>query len=461
MNDSKRPYDMVVFGAGSAGYTAALRGAQLGLSVALVERHKLGGTCLHNGCIPTKAMLHAAELADQARQAGDVGVRSSFRGIDMDALHAYKNSVVSSLCNGLTGLVDARGITYVEGEGRLSSTTSVDVGGRRLTGRHVVLATGSVPRTLPGLEIDGRRVISSDHALTLDYVPKSVIVLGGGVIGVEFASAWSSFGAKVAIVEALPHLVPMEDESVSSRLETEFLKRGITLHLGVPFVSSEYTQDGIRVRLADGTALEADLLLVAVGRGPVSQGLGFEEAGVVMHRGHVLVDEYMRTSVPTISAVGDLVPTPQLAHVGFAEGILVADRLAKESAVPIDYDGVPRVTFSRPEIASVGLTETKAKQVYGVENVDCVVYDLATNARSRTLRAEGHVKVVRRKDGAVIGVHMIGDRISEQIGEAQLIYNWEAWPQDVAGLVHAYPTQGEALGEAALALTGKPLHLQV
>ncbi|MEU6339699.1 dihydrolipoyl dehydrogenase [Streptomyces sp. NPDC046977] len=461
MSDNEEPYDIVVFGAGSAGYAAALRGAQLGLSVALVERHKLGGTCLHNGCIPTKAMLHAAELADQARHGRDVGVHSSFRGIDMEALHAYKDSVVSSLCKGLTGLVDARGITYVEGEGRLSSATSVDVGGRRLTGRHVVLATGSVPRTLPGLEIDGRRVISSDHALTLDHVPTSVIVLGGGVIGVEFASAWSSFGARVAVVEALPHLVPAEDETVSGRLEAEFLKRGITLHLGVPFAGSEYTEDGIRVRLADGRTLEADLLLVAVGRGPVSQGLGFEEAGVAMHRGHVLVDEYMRTSVPTISAIGDLVPTPQLAHVGFAEGILVAERVAGQRAVPIDYDGVPRVTFSRPEIASVGLTEAKAEQVYGAENIDSVVHDLATNARSRTLRTEGHVKVVRRKDGAVVGVHMIGDRISEQIGEAQLIYNWEARPQDVAGLIHAYPTQGEALGEATLALTGKPLHLQV
>ncbi|MFF7680606.1 dihydrolipoyl dehydrogenase [Actinacidiphila glaucinigra] len=461
MNDDEELYDMVVFGAGSAGYAAALRGAQLGLSVALVERYKLGGTCLHNGCIPTKAMLHAAELADQARQGADVGVRSSFQGIDMDALHAYKNSVVSGLCNGLTGLVDARGVTYVEGEGRLSSATSVDVGGRRLTGRHVVLATGSVPRTLPGLEIDGRRVISSDHALTLDHVPESVIVLGGGVIGVEFASAWSSFGARVTVLEALPRLVPTEDETVSRRLEAEFLERGITLHLGVPFDSSEDTRDGIRVRLADGRALEADLLLVAVGRGPVSQGLGFEEAGVLMDKGHVLVDEYMRTSVPTISAIGDLVPTPQLAHVGFAEGILVAERVAEKAPVPIDYDGVPRVTFSRPEIASVGLTEAKAKQVFGAENVDFVVYDLAANARSRTLRTEGHVKVVRRKGGAVVGVHMIGDRISEQTGEAQLIYNWEAFPQDVARLVHAYPTQGEALGEATLALTGKPLHLHV
>ncbi|MET7927342.1 dihydrolipoyl dehydrogenase [Streptomyces sp. NPDC005349] len=460
MSHSEDLYDIVVFGAGSAGYAAALRGAQLGLTVALVERYKLGGTCLHNGCIPTKAILHAAELADQARQAGDVGVRASFQGIDMDALHAYKNKVVSGLCNGLTGLVAARGITYVEGEGRLSSATSVDVGNRRLTGRHIVLATGSVPRSLPGLEIDGHRVISSDHALNLDRVPKSMIVLGGGVIGVEFASAWAAFGAKVAVVEALPRLVPAEDEDISSRLEAEFLSRGIGLHLGVSFAGSEYTRDGIRVRLADGTALEADLLLVAVGRGPVSQGLGYEEAGIAMQRGHVLVDEYMRTNVPTVSAIGDLVPTLQLAHVGFAEGILVADRLAGKTPVAIDYDGVPRVTFSRPEIASVGLTEAKANQAYGTGNIDSVVYDLANNARSRTLQTEGHSKVVRRKDGAVIGIHMIGDRMSEQIGEAQLIYNWEALPQDVAGFIHAYPTQGEALGEASLALTGKPLHLQ-
>jgi dihydrolipoamide dehydrogenase len=460
MSDREDLYDVVVFGAGSAGYAAALRAAQLGLTVALVERYKLGGTCLHNGSIPTKAILHAAELADQARQAGDVGVRATFQGIDMDALHTYKNKVVSGLCDGLTGLVRTRGITYVEGEGRLSSATSVDVGSRRLTGRHIVLATGSVPRSLPGLEIDGRRVISSDHALTLDRVPESVIVLGGGVIGVEFASAWASFGSRVAVVEALPRLVPAEDEDISSRLEKEFLNRGIGLHLGVPFASSEYTNDGIRVCLADGTALEADLLLVAVGRGPVSQGLGYEDAGIAMQRGHVLVDEYMRTNVPTISAIGDLVPTLQLAHVGFAEGILVADRLAGKTVVPIDYDGVPRVTFCHPEIASVGLTEAKAKQAYGAGNVDSVIYDLENNARSRTLRAKGNAKIVRRKDGAVVGIHMIGERMSEQIGEAQLIYNWEATPQDVAGLIHAYPTQGEALGEATLALTGKPLHLQ-
>jgi dihydrolipoamide dehydrogenase len=457
-NDASTVFDVVILGGGSGGYAAALRAAQLGLQVALIEKGKLGGTCLHNGCIPTKALLHAAEIADQTRESAGFGVKATFEGIDINGVHAYKDGVISGLYKGLQGLVASRKITYVSGEGRLSSPTTVDVNGERYTGRHIVLATGSVPKSLPGLAIDGNRIISSDHALTLDRVPNSVIVLGGGVIGVEFASVWKSFGAEVTIIEALPHLAPLEDENSSKLLERAFRKRGIKFELGARFSGVEYTETGVRASLENGKQVEAELMLVAVGRGPVSQGLGYEEAGVETDRGYVLVDEYMRTNVPTVSAVGDLVPTLQLAHVGFAEGILVAERLAGLKVVPIDYDGVPRVTYSSPEVASVGITEAKAKELYGAEKVVVAKFNLAGNGKSKILKTAGEIKLVQVKDGAVVGVHMVGDRMGEQVGEAQLIYNWEALPSEVAQLIHAHPTQSEALGEAHLALAGKPLH---
>ncbi|MEY9963626.1 dihydrolipoamide dehydrogenase [Streptacidiphilus sp. MAP12-16] len=457
-NDASTVFDVVILGGGSGGYAAALRAAQLGLQVALIEKGKLGGTCLHNGCIPTKALLHAGEVADQTRESAGFGVKASFEGIDIKGVHAYKDGVVSGLYKGLQGLVASRKITYVTGEGRLSSPTSVDVNGERYTGRHILLATGSVPKSLPGLVIDGNRIISSDHALTLDRVPQSVIVLGGGVIGVEFASVWKSFGAEVTIIEALPHLAPLEDENSSKLLERAFRKRGIKFELGARFAGVEYTETGVRASLENGKQIEAELLLVAVGRGPVSQNLGYEEAGVAIDRGYVLVDEYMQTNVPTISAVGDLVPTLQLAHVGFAEGILVAERLAGLKVVPIDYDGVPRVTYCNPEVASVGITEAKANELYGADKVVTAKFNLAGNGKSKILKTAGEVKLVQVKDGAVVGVHMVGERMGEQVGEAQLIYNWEALPSEVAQLIHAHPTQSEALGEAHLALAGKPLH---
>ena len=457
-NDASTVFDLVILGGGSGGYAAALRGAQLGLDVALIEKDKLGGTCLHRGCIPTKALLHAGELADQAREGAEFGVKSTFEGIDIAGVHKYKDGVVSGLYKGLQGLIASRKVTYVEGEGRLSSPTSVDVNGRRYEGRHILLATGSVPKSLPGLEIDGERIISSDHALVLDRVPQSAVILGGGIIGVEFASAWKSFGTDVTIVEGLPHLVPTEDENSSKLLERAFRKRGITFSLGSFFEKAEYTDAGVKVTLANGKEYEAEVLLVAVGRGPVSQGLGYEEAGVAMDRGYVLADEYCRTNVPTISAVGDLIPTLQLAHVGFGEGILVAERLAGLNPVPLDYNGVPRVTYCQPEVASMGITEQQAKEVYGADKVVTLKYNLAGNGRSRILRTAGEIKLVQVRDGAVVGVHMVGDRMGEQVGEAQLIYNWEALPAEVAQLIHAHPTQSEALGEAHLALAGKPLH---
>jgi dihydrolipoamide dehydrogenase len=451
------PADLVILGGGSGGYAAALRGAELGLSVVLIEKDKVGGTCLHRGCIPTKALLHSGEVADSAREGEQFGVKTSLAGIDMDGVNAYKDGVVTKLYKGLQGLIKSRKITYVEGEGRLVSPTAVSVNGETYEGRHVLLATGSYARSLPGIEIDGTRVITSDHALNLDRVPSSAIVLGGGVIGCEFASAWKSFGVDVTIVEGLPHLVPLEDESSSKLLERAFRRRKIDFSLGSLVSGVQTTADGVKVSLQNGKEYEAELVLVAVGRGPVSQGLGYEEAGVAMERGYVLVDEYCQTNVPTISAVGDLIPTLQLAHVGFGEGILVAERLAGLPVVPIDYAGVPRVTYSEPEVSSVGLTEAQAREKYG-DAIEVLTYDLAGNGRSQILKTAGAVKLVRAVDGPVVGVHMVGSRVGELIAEAQLIYNWEALPDEVAQLIHPHPTQSEALGEAHLALAGKPLH---
>ena len=449
-------FDLVVLGGGSGGYAAALRGAQLGLSVALIEADKVGGTCLHRGCIPTKALLHAGEIADGTRDASHFGVNATFNSIDMSGVNGYKDGVVSKLHKGLQGLVKSRSITYVEGHGKLVAKDAVEVNGVRYTGKNIILATGSYARTLPGLDIDGTKVITSDHAIAMQYVPKSVIVLGGGVIGCEFASVWKSFGAEVTIIEGLPHLVALEDESSSKALERAYRKRGINFELGVRFKSHQVTSDGVTVTLEDGKTFSAEVLLVAVGRGPVSANLGYEEQGITMDRGYILVDNKCRTNVPGIWAVGDLIPTLQLAHVGFAEGILVAEEIAGLNPRPINYDGVPRVTYSEPEVASVGLTTAQAKE-RGHDVVE-LTYDLAGNGKAQILRTAGSIKLVSQKGGPVLGIHMVGARVGELLAEAQLIYNWEASADDVAPLVHAHPTLSEAMGEAHMALAGKPLH---
>ena len=451
-------FDVVILGAGSGGYACALRASQLGLTVALVEKNKLGGTCLHVGCIPTKALLHAAEVADSARESEQFGVNATFESIDMAGVNKYKDGVVSRLYKGLTGLINHRGINVVEGEGKLVAPNTVEVNGRRLVGRHVVLASGSYSKSLPGLEVDGSRVMTSEHALTLDRVPDSAIVLGGGVIGCEFASVWKSFGANVTIVEALPRLVAAEDEAVSKQLERAFRKRKIDFKVGTPFKSVEHTDTGVRVTVEGGETIEAELLLVAVGRGPTTQGLGYEEQGVSMDRGFVLTDERCRTNVENVYAVGDIVPGLQLAHRGFQQGIFVAEDIAGLDPTPIDEAGIPRVTYSEPEVASVGLNEAAAKEKFGEDQVESLTYDLGGNGKSQILKTQGFVKLVRQKDGPVVGVHMVGARVGELVGEAQLIYNWEGYAEDVAPLVHAHPTQNEALGEAHLALAGKPLH---
>jgi dihydrolipoamide dehydrogenase len=451
-------FDVVILGGGSGGYATALRAAQLGLSIALIEKDKLGGTCLHRGCIPTKALLHAGEIADQTREAAAFGVKAELIGVDMSGVNAYKDGVVAGLYKGLQGLIKAAKVTYVEGTGKLVAPDTVEVNGERYTGRNVVLATGSYSKTLPGLELDGERIIASEHALTMDRVPASAIVLGGGVIGVEFASAWKSFGADVTIVEALPRLVAAEDEDISKQLERSFRKRGIGFKTGKPFEKVEKTETGVKVTIAGGETLEAEVLLVAVGRGPSTAGIGYEEQGVRMERGFVLTDDRLRTNLPNVFAVGDIVPGLQLAHRGFLQGIFVAEEIGGLNPVAIVESGIPRATYCDPEIASVGITEAQAKEKHGAENVATYNYNLAGNGKSKILGTQGFVKLVRIKDGPVVGVHMVGARMSEQVGEASLIVNWEAFPAEVAQLIHAHPSQNEALGEAHLALAGKPLH---
>ncbi len=449
-------FDLVILGGGSGGYACALRSAQLGLSVALIEADKVGGTCLHRGCIPTKALLHSAEIADGAREGARFGVKSSFDGIDMAGVNSYKDGVVSRLHKGLQGLVKSRSITYVEGHGTLVSKNTIEVNGHKYTGKNIVLATGSYAKTLPGLEIDGVQVITSDHGTRLDYVPKSVIVLGGGVIGCEFASVWKSFGSDVTIIEGLPHLIALEDESSSKQLERAFRKRGIKFELGVFFKSLTKNKKGVTVTLEDGKEFTADLLMVSVGRGPVSANLGYEAAGITMDRGYVLVDDKCRTNIPGIWAVGDLIPTLQLAHVGFAEGMLVAEEIAGLNPRAINYDGIPRVTYSDPEVASVGLTSAEAKK-RGHDVIE-LSYDLAGNGKAQILNTAGSIKLIAEKNGPILGVHMVGARVGELLAEAELIFNWEARADDVASLIHAHPTLSEAMGEAHMALAGKPLH---
>ena len=450
-------FDLVILGGGSGGYAAALRAAELGQSVALIEKDKVGGTCLHRGCIPTKALLHAAEVADTARDASAIGIRATFEGVDPAGVRSYREGIVAKKFKGLEGLVKARGITVVSGEGRLEAGPAVRVGDDLYRGTDVILATGSYSRTLPGLDIGGR-ILTSEHALELDQIPGSVVILGGGVIGVEFASVWRSFGADVTIVEALDHLVPNEDVALSKGLERAFRRRGIQYSLGVRFQSATQTAESVTVTLEDGKSFTADYLLVAVGRGPATAGLGYEEAGVTVERGFVIADERLRTGVPHVWAVGDIVPGLQLAHRGFAQGIFVAEEIAGLNPVLIPDSHIPKVTYSHPEVASVGLTEARAAEAHGTEGIVSYEYNLAGNGKSEILGTGGVVKVVRAKEGPVLGVHLIGDRVGELITEGQLAVGWEAHPEDIAPFVHAHPTQSEALGEAFLALAGKPLH---
>jgi len=443
-------FDILILGGGSAGYSAAIRARQLGFTVGLIEKEKVGGTCLHTGCIPTKAYLHAAELAEEAREASKVGVNAVLQSIEMGKVRDYKDNIVSGKFKGLAGLLKMKGVEVIPGEGKLTAQDTITVGGVEYKGKNIILASGSVSKTF-GLPIEGR-VLTSTEALEMDYLPKSAIVLGGGVIGCEFASMWNAMGVDVTIIEGLPNLVPNEDPAIIKVLERAFKKRGIKFNTGTLFEKVEQDANGAKVTLADGKVFEAEIVLVAVGRGPNTANMGYEEQGIPMDRGFVLANERLHTGVGNIYAVGDIDPGVQLAPR------FVAEEIAGLNPSIVEDVNIPKVTFCDPEIASVGYSEPKAKEKFGAENVETAEYNLAGNGKSAILGATGIVKVVRQKDGPIVGVHAIGKRMGEQIGEAQMWVAWEAFPEDVAKFIHAHPTQNESLGEAAMVLNGTPLH---
>lgn len=453
---SEEHYDVVILGGGNGGYACALRAAGLGMSVAMVEEDKVGGTCLHRGCIPTKALLRAAEVADTVKESLDWGISSAFTGVDMAKVKEFQSGVVNKMYKGLSHLIKAKNVELVNARGRLTGPDTVTAGERVLRGKNIVLASGSYTKNL-GMNLGGR-ILGSEHALFLDHVPGSAIILGGGVIGVEFASVWKSFGAEVTIIEALPHLVPNEDEAISKGLEKAFKQRGINFQVGTRFANAQEDEGGVTVNTEDGQSLRADYLLVAIGRAPNTADMGYEEQGIPMDRGFVLANERLHTGVGNIYAVGDIVPGLQLAHRAMMQGIFVAEEIAGMAPKVVENDNIPRVTFCEPEIASVGLTEARAKEVYGAGNVIAKESNLLGNAKSQMLKAAGFVKLVQVKDGPIVGFHALGQRMGEQIGEGQLIVNWEADADDLAYLTHTHPTQNEVIGEAAMALAGKPLH---
>lgn len=453
-------YDVVVIGAGTGGYSCALRAAQLGKRVALVERdERLGGTCLQRGCIPTKALLQSAAVMDTINRSDDWGVKASGEP-DWDRVKAFEAKVVDKLVSGLTGVVRARKIDVVRGTARLLSGPAVEVDGRRLDATDVVIATGSAPKLLPGLSI-GPRIISSDQALFYDSIPSSAVVIGAGAVGLEFASFYRSFGAEVTLIEALPRIAPLEDEDISKELARHFRRRGIQSYAGANVQGVDETDDDVKVVYDAGgetKTVRADVCLVAVGRGPVTAELGVEEAGVGLDRGYIKVDGQLRTNAPHVWAIGDVAATPlQLAHVAFTEGYAVAERIAGHPVPDIDYAGIPRVTYSTPEVASVGLTQAQA--VERGHEVETENFNFQAVGKANIVGENGIVKIIAQKDGGpVLGIHMVGPHVTDLVSEAMLITNWEATPEDVAALMHPHPTLSEAVGEAFLALAGKPLH---
>ncbi|MEU8699844.1 dihydrolipoyl dehydrogenase [Streptomyces sp. NPDC048680] len=462
--------DVLVIGGGTGGYSTALRAAALGLGVVLVERDKVGGTCLHRGCVPSKAMLHAAELVDGIAEARERwGVKATLESVDWPALVATRDDIVDRNHRGVAGHLAHAAVEVVHGSAELTGPRSARIGGygEVAARRGVVLATGSRPRMLPGLVADGRRVVTSDDALFAPGLPESVLVLGGGAIGVEYASLHRSMGARVTLVEAADRLVPLEDADVSRHLTRGLKKRGIDVRTGARLLEAAVLDDGVRatVRTPHGESrtVEAERLLVAVGRAPVTDGLGLAAAGLGTDgRGHVAPRDWARleTAVPGIHVVGDLLPPPSpgLAHASFAEGLLVAETLAGLRPAPVDYAAVPRVTYSAPQTASVGLSEARARDA----GHDVVVNTMPLTAVAKGMvhGQGGMVKVVAERGGRVLGVHLVGPHVSEMIAESQLIVGWDAEPSDVARHVHPHPTLSEAVGEAFLTLAGRGLHQQ-
>ena len=453
-------YDVAVIGAGTGGYSAALRAAELGKRVVLIDRDdRLGGTCLLRGCIPTKALLQSAAVMDTVNRSAEWGIKAAGEP-DWSAVKDFENSMVAKLVKGVTGLVKHRGIDVITGAARLLAGPVVDVEGRRVDAGDVIIASGSRPKLLPGVEVTDR-IITSDEALWYDRIPESAVVIGAGAVGLEFASLYRSLGAEVTLLEALPRLAPLEDEDVSKEIARAFRKRDIVTAAGASVSSVVDTGDTVEITYDAGeeTSVSADVCLIAVGRGPVTDGLGLEDAGVSIHeKGFVNVDGGLRTNVDHVWAVGDVAATPlQLAHVAFTEGYAVAERIAGIEVPDIDYVNIPRVTYCSPEIASVGSTETQARD----EGREVAVEKLDFRAigKANIVGETGFVKVVAEAGGGpVLGIHMIGPHVTDLVAEAMLITNWEAVPADVAALIHPHPTLSEAIGEAHLALAGKPLH---
>jgi dihydrolipoamide dehydrogenase len=457
--------DVLVIGSGTGGYSCALRAAELGKRVAVVERdERLGGTCLLRGCIPTKALLQSAAVMDMVERSGEWGIDAT-GAPDWPGVLAFQGKMVDKLVTGLGGLMKHRGIEVLSGTARLvdggdaTATPEVEVQGRRLSAADIVLATGSRPRLLPDVDLTDR-VITSDQALGLPSIPESVVVIGAGAVGLEFASMYRSFGAEVTVIEALPRIAPLEDEAISKQLARAFRRRGIRTDAGASVKEVKDLGDRVEVTYEAGetATASADVCLVAIGRGPVTDGLDLEAVGVEIDRGFVKVDGQLQTSASHVWAVGDVAATPlQLAHVAFTEGIAVAERIAGRSVPEIDYSGIPRVTYCSPEVASVGLTQEQAVE----RGREIVVQDLDLRAigKANIVGEGGLVKVVAEADGGpVLGIHLAGPHATDLIAEAMLITNWEATPADVAALIHPHPTLSEAIGEAHLALAGKALH---
>lgn len=469
-------YDLVVIGAGTGGYVAAIRAAQLGLRTAVVERQKaLGGTCLLWGCIPTKALLehaHALKIMQESAEWG-VDLGGATPKLDLAAVHARKDKIVAGLSKGIESLFKKHGIAWIRGTARLAKGNRVHVSGgdgdQELQATHVIVATGSAPRSVPGVTIDRRRIITSDEAIHLKEVPGSIAILGSGAVGVEFASIFRRFGSTVTILELLPRLVPAEDEAVSAELARSFRKQGITALVGAKVTKADASDTGVKIEaeLQGGKTqtIQADYLLVATGRGPVTDGLGAEELGLEMVRGYIRVDELYRTNVENVSAIGDVITFgegtrhPQLAHVSSAEGILVAERIAGREVRPINYEHVPSCTYCDPEIGSVGLTEAAARE----RGYDVQIGTFPFRALGRARMAnetDGFVKIVaEKKYDEVLGVHIIGPRATEIVAEAVLALRTECTVEELVRTIHAHPTMAEAMGEAAHATHGAAIHI--
>jgi dihydrolipoamide dehydrogenase len=469
-----KSYDVVVIGAGTGGYVAAIRASQLGKTVAVVEKQSaLGGTCLIWGCIPTKALLehaHALKVIQQAAEWG-VTIPSGTPAIDMTQVHARKDKIVGGLTKGVEFLFKKNKITWIKGTARLAGPGKVSVTGteaQTLDAKEIVIATGSAPRSVPSITIDHERIITSDEAIHLKTVPRSLVILGSGAVGVEFASIYRRFGSEVTIIELLPRLVPVEDEAVSAELEKSFKKQGIAVLTGTKVTSATPSADGVAIaaEMPDGKTktLAADILLVATGRGPVTTGLGAEGAGIAMDKGYVKVDGLYRTSVPGISAIGDVITLgtgvhPQLAHVSSMEGVITAERIAGKDVQPLKYDHVPGCTYCDPEIGSVGLTETQARARGYDVRVGSFPFGVLGRARMAG-ELEGFVKIVAdRKYDEVLGVHMIGPRSTELVAEAVLALRLECTVEELIKTIHAHPTFSEAVGEAAHATHGAAIHM--